>query len=142
VILKLCRMGGIVATLGVAIALTGAMMTVGSAVVHAADDDDGYPKANPFSGNADNELEGKRLYFKWCAACHGKHADGVSRFGDYGADLRRYWRGYPEFIRIVLNGRTEKMMPPWGGVLDEDEISQIAAYLETLQLDGAKWVAD
>lgn len=107
----------------------------------SAQDSDAYPKKNPLAGNQEAIEEGARLYFKWCVACHGKHADGVSRFGDYGADLRRFWRGYPEFVRIVLNGRTDRQMPPWGGVLDEDEIAQIGAFLETLQLDGARWVA-
>lgn len=138
---KLCRTWRFAATLGVAIALTGATMNFGTAAA-AELTDDGYPRSNPLAGSADDEQEGARLYFKWCVACHGKLADGVSRFGDYAADLRKYWRGYPEFIRIVLNGRVDKMMPPWGGVLDEDQISQIAAYLETLQLDGAVWEGD
>ena len=107
----------------------------------AVADDDAYPKANPLAGDEESIQKGLELYFKWCVACHGKHADGVSRFGDYGADLRKFWRGYPEFVRIVLNGVTERQMPPWGGVLDEDEIAQIGAYLETLQLEGAVWVA-
>jgi len=140
VIWSKCRQWGIAATVGVAIALTGATMTLNSTAAVA--DDDGYPNKNPMAGSPDDELEGKRLYFKWCVACHGKHADGVSRFGEYGADLRSFWRGYPEFVRIVLNGRTEKMMPPWGGVLDEDQIAQIGAFLETLQSEDAVWVAN
>ncbi len=104
--------------------------------------EDAYPKANPFAGQMEHIQEGARLYFKWCVACHGRHADGVSRFGDYAYDLRKFWRGYPEFVRITLEGRVKKRMPPWGGVLDEDEIAQIGSYLETLALPGAKWVAD
>jgi mono/diheme cytochrome c family protein len=68
-------------------------------------------------------------------------ATGFTRFAPYAADLRKFWRGYPEFVRITLNGRTKKRMPPWGGLLDEDEISQIGAYLETLAVEGANWVA-
>lgn len=120
-------------------ALTVAL--AGLSATQAAAEDDAYPKANPLAGDQAAIEEGARLYFKWCVACHGKHADGVSRFGDYAADLRRFWRGYPEFVRIVLNGVVEKQMPPWGGVLDEDEIAQIGAYLETLQMEGAVWVA-
>jgi|TARA_B100001964_G_C14148130_1_gene560715 mono/diheme cytochrome c family protein len=104
--------------------------------------EDAYPKANPFAGQEEHIQEGARLYFKWCVQCHGRHADGVSRFGDYAADLRKFWRGYPEFVRITLEGRVKKRMPPWGGVLDEDEIAQIGTYLETLALPGAKWVLD
>jgi mono/diheme cytochrome c family protein len=114
------------------LAATGLTSTLATA-------DDAYPNKNPLADDPESIQKGLKLYFKWCVACHGKHADGVSRFGDYGADLRKFWRGYPEFVKIVLNGRTDKQMPPWGGVLDEDEISQIGAYLETLQLEGARW---
>lgn len=132
-ILKPFRMWATFATLALALA--------GATVTQALAEDDAYPKKNPLAGDPEAIEEGARLYFKWCVACHGKHADGVSRFGDYAADLRKFWRGYPEFVRITLNGRTDRQMPPWGGVLDEDEISQIGAYLETLQLEGAQWVA-
>lgn len=99
-----------------------------------------YPDVNPLSGDTDAIHEGGKLYSKWCRQCHGRKADGVSqRFGKYSGDLRKFWRGYPEFVVIVLNGRPKKKMPPWGGVLDEDEIAQIAAYLETLAIEGANW---
>lgn len=132
-ILKPLQIGAIFA----ALTITTAGLTATSAMA----EDDAYPKANPLAGDEEAIEEGARLYFKWCVACHGKHADGVSRFGDYAADLRRFWRGYPEYVRIVLNGVVEKQMPPWGGVLDEDQIAQIGAYLETLQVEGAVWVA-
>ena len=99
-----------------------------------------YPDVNPLSGDQDAIHQGGKLYSKWCRQCHGRKADGVSqRFGKYSGDLRKFWRGYPEFVVIVLNGRPKKKMPPWGGVLDEDEIAQIAAYLETLAIEGANW---
>lgn len=101
--------------------------------------EDAYPPKNPLAGDEQAIEKGARLYFKWCVACHGKHADGVSRFGNYAADLRKFWRGYCDFVVIVLNGRPKKQMPPWGGVLDEDQISEIGAYLETLALEGAVW---
>ena len=40
---------------------------------------------------------------------------------------------------IALNGRTDKNMPPWGGILDEEELSSIGAYLETLAKESANW---
>lgn len=119
-----------------------ALALAGPTATQAIAEDNAYPKKNPLAGDQAAIEEGARLYFKWCVACHGKHADGVSRFGDYAADLRKFWRGYPEFVRIVLVGITDRQMPPWGGVLDEDEIAQIGAYLETLQLEGAQWVAN
>ncbi len=106
----------------------------------ASDDASGYPAANPLAGDPDAIKLGGRLYFKWCAQCHGKNADGVSeRFGKYAKDLRKFRLGYAQFVVVVLNGRLKKRMPRWGGVLDEDEIAQIGAFLETLAIEGARW---
>jgi mono/diheme cytochrome c family protein len=96
--------------------------------------------ANPLSNVPEAIAEGERLYAKFCLQCHGAKGDGVSpRWGRIGADLRKFWRGYTEYFNIVAAGRPEKRMPPWGEVLDADQINQIGAYLETLALPGAKW---
>jgi len=96
--------------------------------------------SNPLSGVPEAIAAGERLYAKFCPQCHGAKGDGVSpRWGRMGADLRKYWRGYTEFVNVVAAGRPEKRMPPWGSVLTADQINQIGAYLETLALPGAKW---
>jgi hypothetical protein len=53
--------------------------------------------------------------------------------------LRKYWRGFSEFVAIVVAGRPKKQMPPWGSVLKGEEIMQIGAYLEALAVEGANW---
>jgi mono/diheme cytochrome c family protein len=96
--------------------------------------------SNPLSNAPEAIAAGERLYAKFCLQCHGANGDGVSpRWGRIGADLRKFWRGYTEFVNIVAAGRPEKRMPPWGSVLDADQINQIGAYLETLASPGAKW---
>ncbi len=95
--------------------------------------------SNPVSGKPEAIAAGRKLYSMWCTQCHGPHADGVSRFGKYAADLRQFWRGYREFITIVKNGRPDKQMPPWKEVLDEKQISQVGSFLETLAIEGANW---
>lgn len=95
--------------------------------------------SNPLSGDPEAIELGQKLYFTWCVQCHGHKANGESRFGEYAGNLTIFWRGYPEFVQIVKNGRVKKMMPPWKEVLDEDAISKIGAYLETLALEGANW---
>lgn len=97
------------------------------------------PSSNPLSGDADAIKAGGKLYGTWCSQCHGHLADGVSRFGKYAADLRKFNLGYTEFTRVVLEGRTERRMPPWEGVLDGEQTAQVGAYLETLAIEGAKW---
>lgn len=117
-----------------------ALLTLAVAGRVVAAEGAGVPSANPLSGDAEAIQKGHELYVKWCQQCHGVEADGVSeRFGDYAADLRRFWRGYYEFVGIVLQGVPEKQMPPWQGVLDADQISQIGAWLETKAMDGANW---
>ncbi|HIM73083.1 MAG TPA: hypothetical protein EYM43_09040, partial [Alphaproteobacteria bacterium] len=44
--------------------------------------EDAYPRSNPLAGDEAAIENGKRLYFKWCVACHGNAADGEgTRFG-------------------------------------------------------------
>jgi mono/diheme cytochrome c family protein len=95
--------------------------------------------SNPLSGDPEAINLGKRLFFTWCVQCHGPKANGESRFGKYAGDLTKFWRGYPEFVVIVKNGRVKNQMPPWKEVLDDDNIAKIGAYLETLAVEGANW---
>lgn len=96
--------------------------------------------SNPRSKAPEAIAAGEELYAKFCLQCHGTNGDGHSpRWGRIGADLRKFWRGYSEFVTIVAAGRPEKRMPPWGGVLDADQINDIGAYVETFALPGAKW---
>lgn len=101
--------------------------------------DQPFPPTNPWAGNAEAIEAGRDTYWKFCVGCHGRKADGVSRFGEYAGDLTKFWRGYCNFVMIVLNGRPQKQMPPWGGYLDEQQIGEVGAYLETLQVEGARW---
>ena len=70
------------------------------------------PSSNPLSGDTEAIAAGRKLYGTWCSQCHGPKADGVSRFGKYAADLRKFSLGYTEFATVVLEGRTERRMPP------------------------------
>lgn len=98
------------------------------------------PSSNPLSGDPEAIDLGKQLYFNWCVQCHGAKADGDSpRFGKYAGDLRKFWRGYAEFLNTVKNGRPGKQMPPWKQFMDDDTIAKLGAYLETLAVEGANW---
>lgn len=97
------------------------------------------PSGNPLSGDPEAIELGAKLYFTWCVQCHGRKANGESRFGKYSGDLTKFWRGYKEFVVVVKNGRVDKMMPPWKEVLDDDNIAKIGAFLETLAEEGANW---
>ena len=113
-----------------------AFSTTNWPVAHA---EDAYPRSNPLAGDQTAIEKGAKLYFKWCVACHGRYADGEGVRFTKGADLTIFWRSYCDFMVISLNGRTDKNMPPWGGVLDEEELSSIGAYVETLAKESANW---
>lgn len=100
----------------------------------------GLPSSNPLSGDPAAMRDGCVLYRKWCRQCHGEHADGQGiRWAAGAKNLRKYWQGFSEFIAIVVAGRPQQQMPPWGSVLKGEEIMQIGAYLETLAVEGANW---
>jgi mono/diheme cytochrome c family protein len=122
-----------------ALGLVAGLWWLAPALVAADEAAGPVPSSNPLSGDPDAIAAGRKLYNTWCSQCHGGKADGVSRFGKYAADLRKFSLGYTEFATVVVEGRTERRMPPWDGVLDGEQVSQIGAYLETLAIEGANW---
>ena len=103
---------------------------------------DEVPAANPYSGDAKAINSGKSWYRGVCASCHGGKADGAGERGN-GADLRKFERGFQQFVHTVLNGQQtpgrNQVMPGWRGVLDDKTIYEIGAYLETLGMEGSNW---
>jgi mono/diheme cytochrome c family protein len=103
---------------------------------------DEVPDVNPMSGD-ENAIKGGKSWFRGvCALCHGGRADGAGERGK-GADLRKFNKGFKAYVMTVKNGRKvpgqTMEMPPWNGVLKDDVIYQIGAYLETLAIEGANW---
>lgn len=121
--------------------MVGALLAAGLVGVAVAADDP-IPDANPYSANEKAIREGKSWYRGVCALCHGGRADGAGERGN-GADLRKLQLGFKGFVEVVLNGREVQGrlqgMPAWRGVLKQDDIYKIGAYLETLAIDGANW---
>ena len=114
----------------------------GPMVGHLAQAEPAVPATNPLSGNEAAIVEGRSWYRAICAICHGVGADGVGERGA-AADLRVVNKGFGKFVETVKNGRDvpNRMakMPPWGGVLSDQQIYQIGAYVETLAKEGANW---
>jgi mono/diheme cytochrome c family protein len=105
-------------------------------------EDEPIPEANPYSGDKKAIRSGRSWYRNVCSNCHGGRADGQGERGT-GADLRKFNKGFQTFVQTVLDGRKVEgrlqFMPSWRGVLKQDDIYQIGAYLETLAIDGANW---
>ena len=111
-----------------------------SASQAAAEED--IPNANPLSGDEKAITAGKSWYRGVCALCHGGRADGAGERGN-GADLRKFNKGFRLYVTTVKNGRKvpgrSQEMPAWNGVLKDEVIYQIGAYLETMAIEGADW---
>lgn len=106
----------------------------------AADD---IASSNPLSGDAAAIEQGKTIYSEHCTLCHGRKANGKTGRWQ-SADLTKFNKGFREFVTIVQNGikprrGSNNKMPPWAEFLNEEQITMIGAYLETLSGRKAKW---
>jgi cytochrome c oxidase cbb3-type subunit III len=91
-----------------------------------------------------NRESGKRIYADYCAVCHGKEGKGdgpiVAMFGpkpfaftDKAAMATK--RDLDLYFAIFEGGEAvgkSAFMPAWGGLLKEQEISDVIAYIRTL----------
>ena len=69
---------------------------------------------------------GAEVYQETCSACHGERAvstGGMPDLRNLGADER------PKFDTAVTDGKGQ--MPAWGGVLSDEQIGQIWAYIRS-----------
>jgi mono/diheme cytochrome c family protein len=89
---------------------------------------------NPYSGNKEVAKEGGSLFNQYCSHCHGPWAEQGERVRDlrrlrirYGADA------ISMFHTTVNNGRLDKGMPVWKGVLNDQVQWKIYTFLETVQ---------
>lgn len=82
-------------------------------------------------GNAE---AGRQVFNQYCYHCHG--TDAVQ--GERPRDLRRLTKRYGEerqtvFLKTVTEGRPDKGMPTWAGVITKETFADIWAFLETVQ---------
>jgi quinohemoprotein ethanol dehydrogenase len=84
------------------------------------------PAPPPLTASADVVQTGRLLYAKYCSTCHGGAAVG----GGVIADLRHLNAGQHEaFPDIVRRGIANKGMPSYAGVLKDEEIRAIHAFV-------------
>ena len=79
---------------------------------------------------------GKSRFDKLCVSCHGAEGSGVQGSGTASYGPRLAGRAELDEARIherIVHGKHgDKAMPPWGSVLSETEIEQLAAYVKVL----------
>jgi cytochrome c oxidase cbb3-type subunit 3 len=76
---------------------------------------------------------GQKLFLNNCSQCHSSDARGGKGYPNL-ADKHWIWGGEPETIKeTIANGR-KGMMPPWGPVLGDEGVKDMAHYV--LSLNG------
>lgn len=81
--------------------------------------------------DADAATQGRDLYEEFCGACHGY--DGVSLLpgAPSFSSGERLERTDAELIKSILEGKGD-IMPPWQGVLSDDECEEILHYVRSM----------
>lgn len=106
--------------------------------------------ANNASTTGDS-VHGKALYEKYCHYCHGPKGHGDGPIGiaitpkpiDFTTD-KRMLKNDKQLFSSISNGiRREKggkemAMPRWKGILSENDIWDVLAYVRELQREGRK----
>ncbi len=94
-------------------------------------DNAGSTRANPFAGQPEAVLAGKKLFLRHCAACHGPEAKGQGRAPALRSPLVQ---GAPPeaLMRFLKDGRLRRGMPAWSH-LPEERLWQIVSYLQSIQ---------
>ncbi|KAB7628199.1 cytochrome-c oxidase, cbb3-type subunit III [Alkalilimnicola sp. S0819] len=81
--------------------------------------------------NPDAMAAGSRLFGNNCAVCHGSDARGAPGFPNLADDAWLYG-GSPAAIRHSIAQGRRGVMPPMGAVLGDEGVSQVAAYVYSL----------
>jgi mono/diheme cytochrome c family protein len=90
--------------------------------------------AEDTAGQQHPNAQGNSLFNQYCSHCHGPNAEQGERPRDLRRLKIRYGDNRAEVFRTTIaKGRPEKGMPSWAGVLSDDILNQIWAYLETVQ---------
>ena len=74
---------------------------------------------------------GQKLFLNNCAQCHASDAGGSRGFPNL-TDLEWLWGGTPEAIRTSIAEGRLGVMPPWGAVLGEQGLKDVANYVRSL----------
>ena len=86
---------------------------------------------NPYEGNSDALLAGKKLYLQHCAECHGQNARGMrNAISLRTPQVQNATAG--ELVWFLRNGNLFHGMPAWSG-LPEQRRWQIVTYLKSLR---------
>lgn len=83
-----------------------------------------------------NILRGKKVYAKYCLACHGPkgRGDGATQFDPPVADLTSsevLMKPDSRLLRSIHEGRVNTVMDAWKSTLSDEAIRDVLAYILT-----------
>lgn len=88
------------------------------------------------------QFRGSLVFLNYCVTCHGPNADGNGRaarlYQPPPANLRRSDKNLA-YMRLIIRGGGASMgrspyMPPWGEELTDEQIDDVAAYLQSINV--------
>jgi polar amino acid transport system substrate-binding protein len=89
---------------------------------------------NTPSADAAAAARGRALFNSNCSHCHGPNAASPETRTDLRRLRSRYGRQTDEvFSTTVRDGRPEKGMPLWKGVLSEDDLAAVKVFVDSVQ---------
>ena len=84
-------------------------------------------KAGPANADQGKADLGKAIFAEKCSHCHGPN---MVNSGTITPDLRRFPDDQQRFATTVKQGKNNRM-PPWGDVLNDDDIGNLWAYVSS-----------
>ena len=75
---------------------------------------------------------GKSIFITNCATCHGQSGEGGIG-PNMTDDYYLHGAGMTNTVNVINNGVPAKGMISWRGILKEDQIVQVASYIQTLE---------
>jgi len=92
-----------------------------------------YSTLEPYTEEAQIQM-GQEIYQNYCSSCHGKQGEGLSGLGPNLTD--EYWLhggSFQDIYKTINEGVVEKGMAAWNEVLPQEEIKQVASFVNTLR---------
>jgi mono/diheme cytochrome c family protein len=79
--------------------------------------------------------EGEKLYNQLCLACHGENGKGEGTLAGTALNNQNYLSIYTneDILNQIQHGRPEAMMPEYGSILEDEQISQLVSYIRSWQ---------
>ena len=94
----------------------------------------GAPAEKTQASNEAGITRGRQLFNANCGHCHGPNAASPEARIDLRKLRKRYAGQMDEvFSTTVHDGRPDKGMPLWKGVLSEDDIASIKGFVDSVQ---------